>query len=79
MSCRYMVECELARRPANALNVEIGQPLARCQLKTPKHWGDRDPLATRWLLSGGSPLVLGVCLGSEGCPNFSSNNRGRQA
>jgi hypothetical protein len=58
----------LLRRPANALNVEVGGwPLPRCRLQTPREWGDADPWATRWLASGGSPLVLEPCACS-GCP-----------
>lgn len=53
-------------RGVNALAIETGTPLARCRLKTPKQWGDVDHLAVRWLLSGGSPLVLGHC--SADCP-----------
>jgi hypothetical protein len=61
MTCPELVETEFLRRPANALNVEPMQPAPRCRLRTPEHWGDKDPRATRWLLSGGSPLVLGPC------------------
>lgn len=62
MPCRFRVEAPLERRPANALNLEIGQPAARCTLRYPEHWPDG--MVLRWLGSGGSPLVLGVCAGS---------------
>jgi hypothetical protein len=64
--CPDRMELGVPARPANALNVEIGQPLTRCRLKTPEHWGHTDPRGARWLLSGGSPLVLGLC--SSNCP-----------
>ena len=64
--CPERVELPVPRRPANALNVEIGTPLPRCRLKTPSNWGDHDPRGTRWILSGGDPLVLWVC--SVDCP-----------
>lgn len=66
-ACPAYVEVELQRRPANALNLEIGQPRTRCRCKTPEKWGGIDPRATRWLLSGGDPLILGICE-SRGCP-----------
>jgi hypothetical protein len=65
--CRERVSLPLLPRPANALNVEIGQPLDRCRLKTPEHWGEADPRGARWLLSGGSALVLGTCE-ARACP-----------
>lgn len=65
--CPDRLDLGIERRPANALNVEIGQPLTRCRLRTPGNWGDHDHRATRWLLSGGEPLVLGLCSAS-GCP-----------
>ena len=67
-ACKNLIAPELLRRRANALNVEVGQPVPRCRLKTPEHWGDADPRAARWLLSGGSPLVLGLCT-PNGCPH----------
>lgn len=65
-ACPHRMTLPIPRRPANALNIEIGAPHARCRLKTPKHWGDVDYRAVRWLMSGGSPLVLGHCTGN--CP-----------
>ncbi len=67
VDCPKLIAPELLRRPANALNVEVGQAVPRCRLKTPEHWGDADPEATRWLRSGGSPLVLGPCT-PNACP-----------
>lgn len=64
-ACPNRVEPAAERRPANALNVEIGAPMDRCRLRTPAHW--RGAGALRWLASGGSPLVLGVCCASK-CP-----------
>jgi hypothetical protein len=65
-ACPHIVELALERRPANALNLETAQALPRCKLKPPAHWGDSAPSVARWLLSGGSPLVLGCC--SVKCP-----------
>lgn len=66
MNCSELITLGVPRRPANALNIEVGQPLDRCRLKTPDHWGSTDPRASRWILSGGSALVLGIC--SANCP-----------
>ncbi len=65
--CCERLSPPLERRPANALNIEIGQPLERCRLQTPEHWNGVDPRGARWLLSGGSPFVLGVC-SVRSCP-----------
>jgi hypothetical protein len=59
--CPDRVSLPLAPRPANALNVEIGEPSPRCRQRTPVEWGEADPRAQRWLASGGSALVLGGC------------------
>lgn len=64
-SCGSRVQPELERRPGNALNVEIGQPMARCLNKRPDHWPE-SMSALRWLASGGEALVFGCCGGS--CP-----------
>ena len=67
--CCHRIQPDLVRRPANALNIEIGTPMARCILKKPENWeGKTHPAytATRWLGSGGSPLIFGVC--SANCP-----------
>lgn len=73
-TCVELVSPTLERRPANALNIEIGQPLLRCRLQTPEHWNGFDERATRWLLSGGSPLVLGVCHAGA-CPKRNRSAR----
>lgn len=67
-NCPFYIQPELSRRPGNALNVELGLPLARCKLKIPKHWENSGVSAARWLMSGGSSLVLGVC--TNNCPNL---------
>lgn len=64
--CPYRIQPPIIRRPGNALNIEIGKPLPRCRLKTPKNWGDADPTASRWINSGGTPEIFGTCLGN--CP-----------
>ena len=51
----------LERRPANALNVEIGTPLLRCLQRSP------DGRGLAWKASGGSVLAYGVCGGAQ-CP-----------
>ena len=66
-TCPERIEPEALRRPANALNIEIGTPTARCRLKPPESWNGADPRAFRWIHSGGSPLVLGKCA-CPGCP-----------
>ena len=64
-SCGSRVQPTLERRPGNALNVEIGEPAARCLNKRPDHWPD-GASSLRWLASGGEALVFGTCGG--GCP-----------
>ena len=50
------------RRPANALNIEVGsEPRPRCVARTPKEWGDADPMGARWRQSGGHFAVFGEC------------------
>ena len=58
--CGQRIDLDVERRPANALNVEIGSPLPRCRSKAPDGRGDA------WLLSGGSPLAHGLCV-KHGC------------
>jgi len=72
--CLYRIELGVLRRPANALNVEIGAPAPRCKLKPVPEWECREPksgpsLVFRWLASGGSPLVLQKC--ESPCPKDS--------
>lgn len=64
-SCGAHVSLDVERRPANALNVEIGTPAPRCIDKRPEHW-PANMGSLRWLASGGSPLVFGPC--SAWCP-----------
>jgi hypothetical protein len=64
-TCSFKCEPSASPRPVNGLNMEIPSPSPRCRLKTPKHWGNFDPMASRWILSGGSPFVLGHC--DRGC------------
>jgi len=71
-TCQYRLAMETERRPANALCVEIGTGLDRCQLKMPSHWKG-DDLVRRWLGSGGEITVFGICarpcaMGYEWCP-----------
>lgn len=65
-ACPNRVELPLERRPANALNLEIGQGLDRCMVQRPAHWPEHMG-ALRWLASGGTALVLGPCSAGE-CP-----------
>jgi hypothetical protein len=60
--CPHRIELELERRPGNALNVEIGAPAPRCINKRPDHWAKLGVNSSfRWLASGGSALVFGLC------------------
>ena len=44
----------IERRPGNALNIEIGTPLARCTLQPPDGRGTtKDGSTLDWLRSGG--------------------------
>lgn len=70
--CAERMGAPFKRRPANALNVEIGAPQDRCRLKTPSSWRGADPRAARWLASGGSALVLGLCGGN--CPRLAQRS-----
>ena len=65
-TCPERIVIPVERRRANALNVEIGRPLARCKLRPPTEWGGRD-MGARWLLSGGHPLIFDPCSATE-CP-----------
>ena len=53
--CPARLNVGIERRRANALNVEIGQPAARCSFLSP------DNMGLRWLYSGGSALAYGCC------------------
>ena len=67
MTCPNLITPAFLHRRANALNCEPMQASTKCRLKTPEHWKQNDPRASRWLLSGGSPLVLGDCC-LNACP-----------
>jgi hypothetical protein len=64
--CSSRMAPESIRRPANALNIEIGTPMERCLLKLPDGWTEKGLTASRWLLSGGDCLIFGIC--SSNCP-----------
>lgn len=64
-TCASRVEIALERRPANALNIEIGTSPARCLNKRPEHWPSTAS-GIRWIASGGSAMVFGIC--SADCP-----------
>lgn len=69
-TCPHRIGLEVIRRPANALNIEMGGfgGCDRCKLKPPEEWGPNAPSVMRWLLSGGSPMVLGRCTPNN-CPS----------
>jgi hypothetical protein len=64
-TCHARLENQQLRRPANALNVEIGTAMDRCVAKRPSHWPEHMS-ALRWIASGGAVLVFGLC--SPACP-----------
>ena len=64
--CPHRVTTEVERRPANALCIESFTGSARCLLKLPDHW-EEGTSALRWIGSGGSVLVFGLC--SRPCAN----------
>lgn len=66
------------RRPANALNVEIGAPVPRCIQRMPAHWTGSGRSALRWLASGGSALVFGECC-CRACPRARIAQRASEA
>jgi hypothetical protein len=60
--CKAMTHPTLERRPGNALNVEIGAPLARCLLQPPDGRGvTKDGSTYDYLRNGGSVLAYAVC------------------
>lgn len=59
--CPSRMEPDLVRRPANALNIEIGAPQLRCSLQSP------DGRGMAWVNSGGSILAYGCC-SKRSCP-----------
>lgn len=64
-TCPSRRELAVERRPGNALNVEIGAAVPRCVERRPDHWPDAMS-SQRWIGSGGSLLVFGLCVGE--CP-----------
>lgn len=64
--CPYRISPKPTMRPVNGLNIEISSPCNRCRIKVPSHW-QNDPHGSRWLGSGGDPLVLGQCTPAN-CP-----------
>ena len=62
--CPDRREMGVERRPANALNLEIGAPQARCLQRAP------DGRGLAWLWSGGELLAYGCC-DRGGCPRRS--------
>jgi hypothetical protein len=64
-ACKSRIVLPTPRRAANALNIEIGTPAARCLNKRPKNWGEAIT-SHRWLASGGDALVFDPC--SRNCP-----------
>lgn len=63
-TCPNRRECQQRRRPANALNVEIGSPADRCMMRPPVWPEGHGNLS--WVLSGGSELDYGLC--TADCP-----------
>jgi hypothetical protein len=59
--CPDRRELPVERRPANALNVEIGSPQPRCMRRSP------DGRGAAWMMSGGSMLAYGCC-SERACP-----------
>ena len=72
-NCDSRIEPGLSHRPVNGLNVEIGQPLARCMNRPPVNVAGIEADALRWLGSGGSVLAFGVCCASK-CPLRANNS-----
>ncbi len=68
--CPSRIQPELARRPSNALNVEIGEPRVRCALRSP------DGRGMLWILSGGDVLAYGQCTKRE-CPRAKREEIGK--
>ena len=60
-TCAAYVAMGVPARKANALNIEVGQAQARCRCLTPEEWGAMDRRGVRWLMSGGTSLIFGLC------------------
>lgn len=68
--CTAGLEAPLERRPANALNIEIGAPSRRCSMQPPDGRGvTRDGSTLDYLRSGGSVLAYGRCEKAQ-CPKL---------
>lgn len=72
-NCPHLLEYKDLPLQRNALRVEIGTPSPRCILKLPEHWPDKakEYGGIRWLASGGSGLVFGLCTPNN-CPKNKS-------
>lgn len=68
MICPFLIEERNITKQQNALRIETMSPLPRCILKLPEHWseGAKQLGGLRWIGSGGSPLVFGIC--DKKCP-----------
>jgi hypothetical protein len=72
-TCPSSLQPAIVPRPGNCWNVEITQPQCRCLKKAPDHWAALNaPSAARWLGSGGSPSVFGICTPGA-CPKSEHN------
>jgi hypothetical protein len=71
LPCPYrVIATEDLRRRGSCLCIETGITYReRCTLKPPDHWVQitNKPMVLRWLGSGGSALVLGIC--NNNCPD----------
>jgi hypothetical protein len=67
--CKFTVTpvngSEMNHPGGTAFRIEVVSPATRCMLKTPEHW-PKNATALRWIRSGGSAMVLGVC--DRNCP-----------
>ena len=73
-TCTARLRMIQERRPVNGLNVEIGGSFDRCLDKTPAAWRGQGVSGVRWLASGGSALVFGIC--SPACPRLCCHGDG---
>ncbi len=65
---RALTPTESAELGEIHLSAAGAEPLTRCRLKLPDHWTGAGASSLRWLGSGGSPLVFGVCTPGN-CPD----------
>lgn len=70
MTCPHRLKPDALPLQRNALRVEIFTPESRCILKMPEHWpeGAKKLGGLRWIMSGGSAFVFGVCTPNR-CPD----------